>query len=119
MSIGVSITFKNAEEVKKWLRERPQEMKEQLNRAVKFSIVDVERQTKTNSPVDTGTMRSSVNSISRELEGEVYVGVRYGIYQEYGTRFMKGRYFMTKAVQSLKTKIIYYFREALRRVATK
>ena len=117
--IEVSITSTTAEGIKKWLRERPQEMKAQLNRAIQFSIIDVERQTKTNSPVDTGTMRASVHSIKRELEGEVFVGVRYAIHQEYGTRYMKGRYFMTRAVDSLKTKINYYFKEALRRVAEK
>jgi HK97 gp10 family phage protein len=117
--IQVEIDTKTIDGVRKWLLERPKEMIEQLNRAVKFSVIDVERQTKTNSPVDTGLLRTSVHHITRELEGEVIAGVKYAIYQEYGTRYFRGRYFMTNAVNSLKTKINEYFRKALEKVANK
>jgi HK97 gp10 family phage protein len=104
-------------EVKRWLRERPAKTISELNRAVKASVISVEAETKRNAPVDTGTLKSSVSHTTQELEGEVVAGVRYAIYQEYGTKYMRGRFFMTKAVRSLTNKINYFFKKAMENIA--
>jgi len=118
MPIEIKIDSSTIEGVKEWVRKRPAEMKKQLNRAVQFSIADVERGTKKNAPVRTGTLRTSIHRTQRNLEGEVAAGVHYAIHQEYGTKYFGGRYFMTKAVRSLTAKINWYFVEALKRVAS-
>lgn len=117
MPISVTIESDTIEGIQKWLKERPKEMEEQLNRAIQFSITDVERETKINAPVKTGLLRSSIHKVERKLEGEVYAGVTYAVHQEYGTRYFKGRFFMTNAVKNLTQKINEYFRKALERVS--
>jgi HK97 gp10 family phage protein len=105
-------------EVKRWLRERPAKTISELNRAVKASVISVEAETKRNAPVDTGTLKSSLSHTTQELEGEVVAaGVKYAIYQEYGTKYMRGRFFMTKAVRSLTNKINYFFKKAMENIA--
>lgn len=60
----------------------------------------VEQGAKMLAPVDTGALR---NSIMTEKMGEnywqVHDGVEYGIYQEFGTRYMAAHPFMTPAAE--------------------
>jgi HK97 gp10 family phage protein len=114
--IEVSIDDRTIDQVREWIKKRPEQTIKELNTAVKQTVYSVEAETKRNSPVDTGRLRASVNREERYLEGEVYAGVYYAIHVHEGTRFMRGRPFMLNAVRSLKTAINKYFSEAMGRV---
>lgn len=98
----ISIKIENIDEINRFLKSRPVRMREELNRAVKKSVLSVERQTKINSPVDTGLMRTSVNSRTyrSEIAGEVIAGVRYAIYVHEGTYKMRARPYMNEAAKN-------------------
>ena len=116
MPINIEIKETDLKDIREWLKKRPEKTIKELNTAIKQSVISVERDTKINAPVDTGRLRTSVHHITRELEGEVLAGVEYAIYQEYGTRYFKGRKFMTRAVRGLKSTIQRYFSRAMSRV---
>ncbi len=116
MPIEIRLDDRSIDELKKWLKERPEKTIKELNDAVRKSIISVEGQAKRNAPVDTGRLRASINREERYLEGEVYTGVRYAIFQEYGTKYFKGRYYMTNAVKMLKAKIITFFEKAIENI---
>lgn len=79
------------------------------------TALDVEADAKTRAPVDTGTLR---NSIQATKVGAAYwrvtVGADYGVHVEWGTRFMGARPFLRPAL----TSITPTFREAMRQVVT-
>lgn len=54
------------------------------------------------APVQTGYLRSSIESASIEAgkSAEVYVGAEYGAYVEYGTYKMAARPFLTPAFEA-------------------
>ena len=117
----ISIRIENIKEIERFLETRPVRMREELNRAVKKSVLSVERQTKINSPVDTGLMRTSVNSRTyrSEIAGEVIAGVRYAIYVHEGTYKMRARPFMARAVKTMRSNIQRFFKEAIKRALEK
>jgi len=121
MPITIDIDASTMDGIREWVKKRPNEIIKELGRAVKFSVIDVERETKRNAPVKTGTLRASTNHFlyKDDLSGEVFSGVEYAIHQEYGTKHFAGKFFMTRAVNSLKPKITKYFELALKRVATR
>ena len=70
-----------------------------LSQLIRKAGFRIEARAKSLAPVDTGVLR---NSITTRVEGplKVTVGtdVEYAGYQEFGTRFQKGKPFMTPAV---------------------
>jgi len=87
----------------------------------------VERGSKIFSPVDTGTMRSSIGVTYAVNAGglSAYVGpwVNYAIYVHEGTRYMKGRPFMEWGLNAYRDKgdtlIIQKINEAVKILANK
>lgn len=60
----------------------------------------IEARAKELAPVDTGTLKSSLHvSQERPLERTIADGVEYGVFQEFGTRRMGARPFLTPAVE--------------------
>lgn len=77
------------------------------------AALDIQAQAQARAPVDTGTLRASIRAkrISA-THWEVWVGVDYGIYLEYGTRHMAAQPYMRPAVAS----VAESFRKAMRKV---
>lgn len=119
--VEITIQIKNADQIREFLKTRPQETKHQLNLAVAKTVKDVERETKKRSPVDTGRMRASVQS--REypsvLEGEVGVHTSYAIFvhENLRARHSVGEAkFLENAVRHLESKIQGFFLQAMENV---
>jgi HK97 gp10 family phage protein len=62
----------------------------------------VQRDAKTFSPVDTGTLKNSIKTklFTKEQTGIVFTNTEYAIYQEFGTRFMRPQAFMIPAMMA-------------------
>jgi HK97 gp10 family phage protein len=83
--------------------------------AMKDATLRVTADAKRNAPVDTGRLRASitpqVKSSSRieEIIGIVGSNVIYAAFQELGTRYMKGRFYLKRAFESNRAWIIQRF----------
>lgn len=67
-------------------------------------------------PVDTGTLKASIGPVTVDAAPEsvraiVPVGAEYGIYVEKGTRYMRGRFFMGRALADRLTDIEQAFKD--------
>jgi hypothetical protein len=67
-------------------------------------------------PVDTGTLKSSIGPVAvsggaTDVTAIVPVGAEYGIYVEKGTRYMRGRFYMGRALQDRLPDIETVFRD--------
>lgn len=78
-----------------------------------------------NMPVDTGRLRASVTpkikqssllGISR-VRGIVGSNVEYAPYQELGTIFMKGRFFLLRSLQKNQERIAILFGNVVKRIS--
>lgn len=74
------IEISNLDSIKDLLSKYPTRSREEFNKAIRKAVLAVERESKKNSPVDTGRLRASHQVRISELEGEVTPTVNYAIY---------------------------------------
>lgn len=85
---------------------------------VKKSTYDCEAAAKRRAAVDTGAMRSSIQSrFPTKLTGEVTVGVDYAIYVEYGTYKARAQPFLAPALREVEPAFKRAVGQALERLA--
>lgn len=106
----IGIEFEGLAELNKVLQDMAKEFPRQVFDACRETGFLIERQAKLyETNVDTGNLRASIRTNLYEREGEVTVSaggsseglkdVNYAVYQEFGTRYMPGLFFMTRAAQ--------------------
>jgi len=71
-----------------------------LSRFLKKAGIIVKSSAKANAPVDTSNLRGGISSRPEGIR-QVIIGpnVDYGIYQEFGTKYMKAQPYMRPALQ--------------------
>ncbi len=88
---------------------RLKEISAQLKQNMTKCCLLVERDAKTNAPVDTGRLRSSITNRleveEKKLVGIVGTRVEYASYQEFGTHKMPAQPFLFPALESNKERI--------------
>ena len=112
----INVTIKNLPEIKAAFNKAPILTAKYLNRAIKSSIFTIERDSKINTPVDTGRLRASHTSNFSPLKGVLQTNTDYDIYVHEGTRRMRARPFMLQAVESNDGKVQDFFTEAVQNV---
>lgn len=117
MNVQVRIT--NIAEIRAAFSKAPAEMTRQLNNAIRLSIFDIERDSKMNTPVATGFLRSSHQTMFRNLYGEVSPSANYAIFVHEGTRYMRKRPFLLEATQSKEGAVQRNFEGAVQNVFDK
>lgn len=79
-----------------------QGLEPKANAIVRKTALDIEAGAKVRAPVDTGTLRASIQAKRvGNMHWEVWVGVDYGIYPEYGTVNMAARPYLRPAVNAV------------------
>lgn len=79
------------------------------------AAMDIEAHAKSNAPVDTGTLKNSIQAIRvGEAHWRVVVGVEYGMYVEWGTVNMPAQPFFQPAIMAVSPT----FLRALRTITT-
>jgi len=94
----VQIKIKNLPEIRRAFTQAPRLTVKYVNKAIARSLLKVERDSKLNTPVDTGYLRASHTTRLLNLKGEVEPMAKYAIYVHEGTRFMRPRPFLLEAV---------------------
>lgn len=112
MSFEVQLST-NAEELAKKFDKDVREIKRFLERAVRQSTFLVERGAKIKTPVDTGRLRSSIETKIMPLQGTIKTIVQYARFVHDGTRFLRPRPFMKDAADEASSEIQGFFRKAV------
>ena len=113
---GVSIEITGLESVKAKLLDVNSSLSINVNKAIMDGGFLVERDAKKRCPVDTGRLRSSINTRKTgNLEVTVMDGVDYGKFIEYGTSKMRAQPFMRPAANAQKPAIISLVNLAVKR----
>lgn len=70
-----------------------------VRRIVRVNTAEMANASQRLVPVDTGTLKRSMGLAIRNdsMEGEISYNTEYAIYQELGTRFMQGRFYVKQA----------------------
>lgn len=113
-SIEVKIT--NLPQIRAAFSKSPALMVRELNTAIKKSIFAIGRQSRVNTPVATGRLRSSTLEKFANLMGEVGTHTNYDIYVHQGTRFMNARPYLLNAVKSNEREVGDNFTKAVQNV---
>lgn len=111
----IKITIKNLAQIKKAFKQSPIIMTKNLNIAIRKSVTVIERDSKKNTPVLTGRLRSSHRQSFSNLRGEVGTNVDYDVFVHDGTKFMKARPFLYNAVVQNERDIDRFFTEAVQK----
>jgi HK97 gp10 family phage protein len=83
-----------------------EEVQNKVAKQIAKSTLTIESNAKRNAPVDTGRLRSSINSEITRERGSVGVGVKYASFIEFGTYKMGARPFLFPAWNMERPKLI-------------
>lgn len=86
-------------------REFSREAETELDKALVASALEVERDAKKFTPVDTGRLRSSITHRLGNNYAEVGTSVEYGLWVHWGTSKMAARPFLLQGYEANKEKI--------------
>lgn len=112
----VKITIKNLPQIKAAFSRSPMLMTRELSKAIALSVYEVGKESRINSPVDTGKLRASHYERIGNLQGEVGTNTDYDIFVHEGTKFMSGRPYLRQAVEDSEEKIDKNFTRAVQNV---
>ncbi len=100
------IRFTGLNALSKTIKSIEKDLKE-TDRFVEKMARRVEKDAKINAPKNKGTLASSIHS-AKQKRGTWFVadGVDYGVYQEFGTSKLQGKFFLTRAMMKNKKRFI-------------
>lgn len=112
------ITIEGLDEFRDNLSHVASTMPNYIYRAMNEAVGDVQSSARHEAPWKTGNLKKSIMTEIQNsgLTGIVYqdsLMADYGIYQEEGTRYIKGKYFMKKGMEQNQTKIKDLFEAAI------
>ena len=116
MASNIKIEIKNLAEIKRAFAKAPALTIKHVDRAIQASIFNIERDSKQNTPVRTGFLRSSHTTLFSTLRGELYPAATYALYVHEGTSRMIGRPFLADAVQTNDKEVQDLFVDAVQNV---
>lgn len=111
----VNITIKNIDQIRRAFGKAPTVMANNLNAAIHKSVLSISRQSRINTPVDTGRLRASTREVFSYLKGEVGTHTNYDMFVHQGTRYMRARPYLASAVQSEQGQVDNWMREAVQK----
>lgn len=116
MSVNVKVQIKNLDEIKAAFKLAPALMAKELDKAIAKSIFAIQGESMVNTPVDTGRLRASHQTLFAPLRGVLDVTAYYGVFVHEGTRYMKARPFLLNAVNSKQGDVDDNFAKAVENV---
>lgn len=96
----IRVEIKNINQIRSAFKQAPVLMANNLNKAIRRSLLTVQAKSMRNSPVATGRLRASHSSRFSPLRGELEPTAFYAFWVHDGTKYMKARPFLLNAVES-------------------
>lgn len=112
----VEIKIKNLAQIKAAFNKSPLLMIRELNKTIQTVVYKIGRGSRENTPVDTGRLRASHYERFGNLRGEVGTNTAYDIFVHEGTKFMKERPYLRRAVEGNQSIVDREFKGAVDRV---
>lgn len=94
-------TIPTLKRVNEKLSKIPRRIDKGLSALIKRTAFEIEGEAKKVTPVDTGRLRASIYTDIRPMFASIQPKTNYAIYVHDGTRYMKGRPFMTIAAEKV------------------
>lgn len=113
MSINVEVKISWLEEFLKKVDTSRKEVNNALNSGIKKVLFYTEAEAKTETPVDTGTLRNSYRQVFGNLYGQIFNFRKYGVFVHEGTKFSKGNPFLTRTVANTESEVNKIFEEEI------
>jgi HK97 gp10 family phage protein len=116
----ISVKITNLPQIKAAFGRAPRLVREEMNEAIKRAALTISADSRRNTPVATGRLRSSTyERFSSNMYGEVGTNTTYDRFVHDGTRFMKSRPYLQLAVDQNQTETERLFTKALQNVLDK
>lgn len=116
MPNSINITITNLPEIKAAFAKAPGLMTNELNTAIRKSVISIGADSRRNTPVLTGRLRASTLEQYSNLKGEVGTHTDYDIFVHWGTKYMRARPYLLEAVESNTEKVDDFFKKAVQTV---
>lgn len=114
--MNVTMKIQNQKEIMRAFGMAPSLMAKNLSRAMKASLMDVQRASMRITPVDTGFLRAShMTHMLNPVKGEVAVLADYAEFVHDGTKSMQARPFLADAAEMESGFISAEFEDAVKR----
>jgi HK97 gp10 family phage protein len=115
----IAIELQGIKSLVKDFNNAPPVIKSEINKAINFSGVKIQREARTTAPVDTGNLRSQIRfKNTRQGQGVIGSYAQYSIYVHEGTRFQNGNPYMDRAVQISTPMVNVYFNKAVKNITS-
>lgn len=108
-----TIKIENLAEIKAAFKKSPEKMLKNLTKAIAKSTLQIERESKGYTPVDTGYLRASHRVTLEPLRGEVQPMADYAFFVHEGTRYQSAQPFLAEGVASSEENVKEYFTKAV------
>ena len=114
MTVKIDIDASEVEQFAEALRQMPEQLREKFAEALGEIGRQIVVRARAYAPVRTGALRASIyQTVTRDLVLRVGAYVYYAIFQEYGTRYIAPRYFLTRAIQENFPLLVFAMGEAI------
>jgi HK97 gp10 family phage protein len=114
MSIQLKMDIGGIEEFRAKIMYLPEDIRRRVYEAMNSITYDIVRRAKELCPVRTGRLMHSIyGHVNRDLVMKVGATAPYAIYQEFGTRYIEPRAFLTQAIMENMPRLAALMRQAL------
>lgn len=113
--IKLSIKERELQKALNNINKYSKEVQNGITKQIAASTLTIESQAKVNTPVDTGRLRSSINSVIKPNVGVVATNVEYAPFVEFGTVKQSAKPFLYPAWNAQRQKFLNALRSLLKK----
>jgi HK97 gp10 family phage protein len=113
MSVEMEVMFEGRDEFQLKMERMDASMKARVQQRLEELAGAIKEMAQHLAPVRTGYLRSTIFTETAEWTVKVGASAPYAAYVEYGTRFMQGRRFLSRAVETHRSQLVNIVGEAV------
>jgi len=106
MSVEMEVQFAGQDEFRLKMEHMDASMKARVQQRLRELAESIKETAQRLAPVRTGYLRSTIFTEATEWIVRVGVSAPYAAYVEFGTRFMRGRRFLSQAVEAYRPQLV-------------